>query len=76
MANAVINPKDNPVFEAGVQAERKRLHEAFRQIAARYQWDSSQRQPEHPEITIRRAIDEVFEEPLGWVDPEEFKKRK
>ena len=62
MANNLINPADSPVYEAGALAERKRLHDSFRRIAANYR----DAHPELPELTIRRAIEEVFEAPIPW----------
>ena len=47
----------------GAIAERRRIHEALRRIAARYQASTPQ-YPEPPELTIRRAIEELFEAPI------------
>ena len=65
MANDVINPADQPVYQAGASAERKRLHDAFRRIVAAYR-DGRSLLSENPELTIRRAIEEVFEAPIPW----------
>jgi hypothetical protein len=72
MANEVINPADQPVYQAGVLAERKRINEALRRIAGRYQ---EQRHADFQvsELVIRRAIEEIFDGPLPWVDESEVK---
>ena len=72
MANDIINPSDQPVYQAGAQAERKRIHEALRHIAARYK-EQRETDCQIKELTIRRAIEEVFDGPLPWVDPDEAK---
>ena len=72
MATELIKPGDQPVYQAGAQAERDRLRTELRRIAARYQ---EQRHADFQisELVIRRAIEEVFEAPLPWVDPDEVK---
>ena len=75
MANNLINPADNPVFEAGASAERKRLHDAFRRIAARYESYNGQ-DARDAELVIRRAIEEVFEGPVPEEASVSERKRK
>jgi len=53
------------LMSPGAIAERNRIHEALRKIAARYQsWTPQFSEP--PELTIRRAIEELFEVPIQW----------
>ena len=75
MANNLINPADNPVYEAGALAERKRLHDSFRRIASRYQ-DLNREDGRLAELVIRRAIEEVFEAPIPWEEPVVQSERK
>ena len=69
MATELIKPGDQPVYQAGAQAERDRLRTDLRLIASRYQEARSQT-TELPELTIRRAIEEIFDAPLPWADVE------
>ena len=52
MSGALMSP--------GAIAERRRIHEALRRIAARYR-DTAQL---IEEVAIRRAIEELFEAPI------------
>ena len=47
-------------------SERKRIHNALRRIAIRFK--DRPGLSENPELTIRRAIEEIFDEPLPWED--------
>ena len=85
MANNLINPAevaqrtrseaDQPMYEAGALAERKRLHDAFRRIAGRYQ-DQNREDGRLAELVIRRAIEEVFEAPIPWQEEVSVSERK
>ena len=48
------------VMSPGAIAERRRIHEALRRIAARYR-DTAQL---IEEVAIRRAIEELFDAPI------------
>lgn len=53
----------NELMSPDAIAERKRIQDALRRIAGRYQDQCSERS-DFAEVVVRRAIEEIFEAPV------------
>ena len=69
MANNLINPADQPIYEAGALAERNRIRGELRKIAARFE-GSNHMDAKLQELTIRRVIEEIFDGPIPPDEPQ------